>query len=141
MSEGKNLKQLGAKQTVYKYDEPSCEILETFKNKCPQRDYNIEFVSNEFTSLCPKTGQPDFASIKINYIADEDCIESKSLKLYLFAYRSYGAFMETIVNKILDDLVSVCSPRFMVVEGQFNVRGGIEINVRAEHKKISSVDS
>jgi 7-cyano-7-deazaguanine reductase len=134
MSEGKDLKQLGSAQTTYKYDSPNVDILETFDNKCPQRDYMVEFIFDEFTSLCPKTGQPDFATIEINYIPDKLCIESKSLKLYMFAFRSHGAFMETIVNQMLDDFVRICEPRYMIIYGRFNARGGIKINVEAEYR-------
>jgi 7-cyano-7-deazaguanine reductase len=137
MSEGKDLIQLGSNKTDYKYGDPSHRILETFENKCPQRDYVIEFIFDEFTSLCPKTGQPDFATIEINYIPDQLCIESKSFKLYMFAYRSHGAFMETIVNQMLDDFVRVCQPRYMIVYGRFNARGGVNINVQAEYEKTS----
>lgn len=133
--EGKNLKKLGAAKTEYKYDEPSKNILETFDNKYSKKRYNVEFIFPEFTSLCPKTGQPDFATIKINYIPDKFCIESKSLKLYLFAFRSYGSFMESITNKILEDLVSICCPIQMEVIGKFNARGGTFINVTANYKK------
>ena len=125
------LTKLGSKTTEYQYDEPSINILETFSNKNPNRQYQIEFIFPEFTSLCPKTGQPDFAIITIRYIPKEKCIESKSLKLYFFAFRSYGAFMEAITNKILDDLVLVCQPQWMEVVGQFNARGGTHINVTA----------
>lgn len=135
MKEGQELKQLGAKSTEYNYDEPNIAILETFDNKYPQRDYRIQFVFPEYTSLCPKTGQPDFATIEIDYIADQKCIESKSLKLYLFSYRQYGGFMETITNKILEDLVFVCRPKQMTVTGKFNARGGIFINVEAKFQK------
>ena len=131
--EGKELKQLGSKKTNYSYDKPNMMTLETFENKYPNRDYEIQFSFSEFTSLCPKTGQPDFAFIEILYIADQKCIETKSLKLYLFTYRQYGSFMETIVNKILEDLVKACQPKWMQVTGKFNARGGISIEVTAEH--------
>lgn len=127
------LKQLGNQKTKYKYEEPSVEILETFRNVFPHRKYVVELIFPEFTSLCPKTGQPDFATIKICYVPKEKCIESKSFKLYMFAFRSHGSFMETIVNTILEDCVEVCSPEWMVVEGTFNARGGICINVKAEY--------
>jgi len=135
--EGQNLEQLGSKDTNYEYDEPSKAILETFDNRRPERDYNIEFIFNEFTSLCPKTGQPDFATIKVNYTPDKYCIESKSFKLYMFSYRQNGAFMETITNQILDDMVKICQPRQMTVEGIFNARGGTFINVTATYKSDS----
>jgi 7-cyano-7-deazaguanine reductase len=133
MQEGRDLKKLGSKKTVYRLDKPSVDILETFENKYPHRDYRIEFIFPEFTSLCPKTGQPDFATIKIIYIPDKLCIESKSLKLYFFSYRQYGSFMETITNCILEDLINVCNPRKMIVIGQFNARGGTFINVTARY--------
>lgn len=131
--EGRDLKQLGAEKTEYKIDEPSIDILETFENCYPHRDYQINFIFPEFTSLCPKTGQPDFAKIKVTYVPDKKCVESKSLKLYFFAYRQYGSFMETITNKILEDLVAVCSPRMMTVVGEFNARGGTVINVVVQY--------
>ncbi len=127
--------KLGDQKTKYVYDNPTPDILETFPNPKPERDYVTEFVFGEMSSLCPKTGQPDFATITIRYIADERCIETKSLKLYFLAYRQYGAFMEAVCNKILDDLVSVCNPRWMQVVGNFNARGGTFINVEAEAGK------
>ena len=135
MTEGKDLKQLGSEKTDYHYEGPRMDILETFENQYPKRNYETEFHFPEFTSLCPKTGQPDFATIKIIYVADQKCIETKSLKLYLFAYRQYGSFMETITNKILEDLVNICDPRKMKVIGIFNPRGGISINVKAEYSR------
>ncbi len=132
------LKSLGSKQTNYKYDEPVMEMLETFPNKSPQNNYGIQFTFPEFTSLCPKTGQPDFATISIEYVADEKCIETKSLKMYFFAYRSYGSFMETIVNKILDDCVKACQPKMMFVKGLFNPRGGVGLVVQAKYEKPQS---
>jgi len=128
------LKSLGSKETNYKYDDPTVEILEVFDNKYFHRDYMIEFNFSEFTSLCPKTGQPDFATIQIQYIPNKKCIETKSLKLYMFAYRSYGSFMETITNKILEDCVQVCKPKWMKVEGRFNIRGGIALNITVEYE-------
>jgi len=136
-TEGQNLKQLGSNKTNYCFEYPNSTILETFDNRRPERDYNIEFIFNEFTSLCPKTGQPDFATIKVNYTPDKYCIESKSFKLYMFSYRQNGAFMETITNQILDDMVKICQPRLMKVEGIFNARGGTFINVTATYKSDS----
>jgi len=133
--EGQDLKQLGVEETEYQLDEPSKDILETFENRYPKRKYNVQFIFPEFTSLCPKTGQPDFATIEVNYIPDKLCIESKSLKLYFFAYRGYGSFMETITNRILEDLVNICSPVWMEVKGRFNPRGGAFINVRAIYER------
>ena len=113
----------------------SREILETFQNPAPERDYVIEHVAPEFTSVCPKTGQPDFATMTLRYIADQKCVELKSLKLYFVAYRNEGIFYEAVVNKILDDIVAVLSPRYAVIEGEFAVRGGITSTVVAEYRK------
>ena len=135
MDDVKNLTKLGSNSTNYQYGSPSKEILEVFPNQYPGRDYITEFVFNEFTSLCPKTGQPDFAIIKVEYIPDQYCIETKSLKLYFLSYRQYGSFMETITNKILEDCVSVCNPRKMKITSNFNARGGTLINVIAEYVK------
>ena len=107
--------------------------LQSFPNPKPERDYEIHFDCPEFTCLCPATGQPDFAKIRIRYIADERCVELKSLKLYLWSYRDEGAFHEAVTNQILDDLVAAISPRFMEVEGDFYVRGGIGTIVVARH--------
>ncbi len=112
---------------------PNKAKLETFKNSHPKRDYWIEFDCPEFTSICPITGQPDFGYISIQYIPDKLCLESKSLKLYMFAFRNHGAFHEEVVNRILDDLVKAISPREAIVLGEFNPRGGISINVEATH--------
>ncbi|MEC9465602.1 MAG: preQ(1) synthase [Myxococcota bacterium] len=114
--------------------EPSKE-LDTFENPAPTRDYEIRFDCPEFTCLCPKTGQPDFATIRIRYVPDQRCVELKSLKLYLWSYRTEGAFHEAITNKILDDLVAVTQPRKMTVEGDFWVRGGITTVVEATFEK------
>ena len=129
------LKHLGSGKTSYAFEEPSAAILEAFPNKYPDRNYQICFEHPEFTSLCPKTGQPDFATIEITYVPDLLCIETKSLKLYFTAYRNHGSFMETITNKILDDLVSVCQPRQMQVVALFNPRGGTSLTVTAEYAK------
>lgn len=133
MDKTDQLRHLGSQRTDYKYEEPGPEILDTFPNKYPGRNYEVNFNFAEFTSLCPKTGQPDFATIEIRYIPKDLCIETKSLKLYFFAFRNYGSFMETITNKILEDLVSVCQPKWMQVIGKFNSRGGVALNVVAEH--------
>ena len=103
------------------------QVLETFKNKHPEHDYLVTFNCPEFTSLCPKTGQPDFAKIIINYIPDEDMVESKSLKLYLFSFRNHGDFHEDCVNIIMKDLVRLMRPRYLEVRGLFTPRGGISI--------------
>ena len=108
--------------------------LETFKNSHPGRDYEVEMECPEFTCLCPKTGQPDFAEIEIRYIPDKLCVELKSLKLYLWSFRNEGAFHEKVINDILDDLVEVSSPRWMEVIGAFNVRGGIHTTVSASYQ-------
>ena len=113
---------------------PSKE-LETFLNPNPQRDYTIRIDVPEFTCICPKTGQPDFAQFKIEYVADEKCVELKSLKLYMWSYREEGAFHEAVTNKILEDLVAATAPRFMRLTGVWNVRGGIYTTVVVEHRK------
>ncbi len=114
--------------TGVKYPVDYCpEILETFVNKHPERDYLVTFNCPEFTSLCPKTGQPDFAKIIINYIPDRKMVESKSLKLYLFSFRNHGDFHEDCVNIILNDLYNLMSPRYIEVRGIFTPRGGISI--------------
>lgn len=112
--------------------EPSRQ-LETFPNPRPGREYEISFEAPEFTCLCPLTGQPDFATMRIRYIPDERCLELKALKLYLWSFRNEGHFHEDVTNRILDDLVAACSPRWMSVEGDFFVRGGIHTVVRVEH--------
>jgi 7-cyano-7-deazaguanine reductase len=132
--EVEGLIQLGAHNTKYVYDSPCPDLLEVFPNQYPNRNYITEFKFGEFTSLCPKTSQPDFATITIRYIPNEKCIETKSLKLYLLSYRQYGCFMETLTNRILEDLVSVCSPRWMKVISNFNARGGTFINVEVEYE-------
>lgn len=108
--------------------------LETFPNQFPDRDYEIEIVCPEFTAVCPKTGQPDFGTITVHYVPSRSCIELKSLKLYLFAYRARGIFYEHAVNTILDDLVAACRPRRMTVVGQFNPRGGITSKITARYE-------
>ncbi|MDH3400464.1 MAG: preQ(1) synthase [Chromatiales bacterium] len=109
--------------------------LETFPNPNPERDFTIRISIPEFTCLCPKTGQPDFATLKLEYVADQDCVELKSLKLYMWSFREEGAFHEAVTNRILEDLVSATSPRFMRLTADFNVRGGIYTTVVAEHRK------
>jgi 7-cyano-7-deazaguanine reductase len=113
------------------------KTLETFPNPNPERDYVIRFDCPEFTCLCPKTGQPDFATIRVEYVPDELCVELKSWKLYLWSYRNEGAFHEAVTNRILDDLIRAMSPRRIRVEGAFNVRGGIATTIVAEHAKPS----
>ena len=114
--------------------QPS-KTLETFPNPAPNRDFHIHMEIPEFTCLCPKTGQPDFAVITLDYIADQHCVELKSLKLYIVSFRNEGCFHEAVTNRILDDLVNATQPRFMRVTARFFVRGGIFTNVVVEHRK------
>ncbi len=109
--------------------------LETFANPRPQRDYRIHMEIPEFTCLCPRTGQPDFATLTLDYVPDRRCVELKSLKLYVWSYRNEGAFHEAVTNRILDDLVRATRPRFMRLTAKFNVRGGINTTVVAQHAK------
>jgi 7-cyano-7-deazaguanine reductase len=113
--------------------QPSRE-LELFPNPQPERDYTIRISIPEFTCLCPKTGQPDFATLLLEYIPDQQCVELKSLKMYVWSFRDEGAFHEAVTNEILDDLVSATAPRFMRLSAIFNVRGGIDTTVIAEHR-------
>jgi 7-cyano-7-deazaguanine reductase len=108
--------------------------LELFPNPQPARDYTIRINIPEFTCLCPKTGQPDFATLLLEYIPDQQCVELKSLKIYVWSFRDEGAFHEAVTNEILDDLVKACAPRFMRLSAIFNVRGGIDTTVIAEHR-------
>lgn len=108
--------------------------LETFANPNPGRDYTIRIRVPEFTCLCPKTGQPDFATLYLDYVPDRQCVELKSLKLYVWSFRNEGAFHEAVTNRILDDLVRATAPRFMRLTAEFGVRGGIYTNVIAEHR-------
>ena len=126
------LTKLGS-PTTYRFDNPGPDLLEAFPNRHPDRDYVITFEHPEFSSLCPMTGQPDFATITVRYVPGEKCVESKSFKLYMCAFRNHGAFMESIVNTIADDLIVTLTPRRLTVTGAFNVRGGTAITVRAEH--------
>lgn len=132
-----NLTLLGHK-TVYKTGY-SPEVLETFENKHPDNDYWVRFNCPEFTSLCPITGQPDFAEIRISYIPDKRMVESKSLKLYLFSFRNHGAFHEDCVNIILKDLVRLMEPKYIEVTGFFLPRGGISIYPYANYGKEGTV--
>jgi len=109
------------------------KLLKTFKNEFPNRDYTIIHTAPEFTSLCPNTGQPDFATINVEYVPDKLCIELKSLKIYFNSYRNDGLFFESATNKVLDDLVAVCKPRYMLITADFNVRGGISSVIEAEY--------
>jgi 7-cyano-7-deazaguanine reductase len=108
-------------------------LLETFENQFPDRDYQIEIVSPEFTSVCPRTGQPDFGTVTISYTPDKQCVELKSLKFYLQSFRNQGIFYEHVTNTILDDLVAVTKPRWMKIEAAFNARGGMSETVTAKY--------
>ncbi len=110
------------------------KVLDTFPNPNPERDYEIEIVTPEFTCVCPMTGQPDFAEITLVYVPDQRCVELKSLKLYFWSYRDEGAFHEAVTNTILDDIVSAIEPREASVTGKFNVRGGLYTTVTASYK-------
>ena len=114
----------------------SSKTLETFVNPYPERDYHIHMEIPEFTCLCPKTGQPDFATLYLDYIPDRMCIELKSLKLYIWSFRDEGAFHEAATNRILDDLAKATAPRFMRLTAKFFVRGGIFTNIVAEHRQL-----
>lgn len=111
------------------------QILETFENQYPDRDYEIEIVAPEFTSVCPKTGQPDFGTMTIRYVPDRRCVELKSLKFYLQRYRNEGIFYENVTNRILDDLVAVIQPRRITLQAAFTPRGGITTTVTARFEK------
>jgi 7-cyano-7-deazaguanine reductase len=127
---------LGSKSKLTDADiENPRTILEAFPNPRPQRDYEIKFVFPEFTSMCPVTGQPDFATITVQYVPDQRCVEMKSLKLYFLAYRNKGIFYEAVVNTILDDLIAVLDPRKMTIIGDFAVRGGTAGTVTATHEQ------
>ena len=115
------------------------ELFEIFANPKPERDYLIKIRIPEFTCLCPKTGQPDFATLELVYIPDRYCVELKSIKLYIWSYRDKGAFHEAVTNQILDDIVAACAPRFARLTARFNVRGGIYTTVIAEYRAPGSV--
>ena len=115
--------------------KPSKE-LEVFDNPTPERDYTIRIHLPEFTCLCPKTGQPDFATLDLEYVPENSCIELKSLKMYIWSFRDEGAFHEAVTNEILSRLVYACQPRFMRLTADFNVRGGVYTSVVAEHKNV-----
>jgi len=108
--------------------------LEVFDNPTPERDYTIRIEIPEFTCLCPKTGQPDFATLNLEYIPEQKCVELKSLKMYIWSFRNEGAFHEKVTNDILSDLVAACAPRYMKLTAKFNVRGGIYTSVVADHR-------
>lgn len=131
MTDLQDLKYLG-KTTEYP-DHPDKATLDTFDNPAPGRNYVISLDCPEFTTLCPITGQPDFARIEINYTPNQRCVESKALKLYLFSFRNIGSFHEAVTNRMLNDLVKATEPHWMEVVGHFSVRGGISIKVHAQH--------
>ena len=136
MGRNKNTEQditlLGQKNIKYK-SEYAPEVLETFLNKHPDNDYWVKFNCPEFTSLCPITGQPDFATVYISYVPDQKMVESKSLKLYLFSFRNHGDFHEDVVNIIMKDLIRLMDPRYIEVWGKFLPRGGISIDPYANY--------
>jgi 7-cyano-7-deazaguanine reductase len=134
MRENESLTKLGSKTTDYKFEyDPS--VLETFGNQHPEYDYFVKFNCPEFTSMCPITGQPDFATITISYVPDERLVESKSLKLYLFSYRNHGDFHEDVVNTIMKDLIERLDPKYIEVWGKFLPRGGISIDPYCNYGK------
>ena len=120
---------------------PANTTLETFANPAPERDYTIRMVIPEFTCLCPRTGQPDFATLELEYVADHLCVELKSLKLYIWSYRDRGAFHEAVTNEIVAQLVRTLAPRFLRLTARFNVRGGITTTIVAEHRDRAWVAS
>ena len=134
MREKENLTKLGSARTEYKTDyDPS--VLESFSNRHPGNDYFVKFNCPEFTSLCPITGQPDYATIIISYVPDERLVESKSLKLYLFTYRNHGDFHEDLVNAIMKDLIALLDPKYIEVWGRFLPRGGLSIDPYCNYGK------
>ena len=134
MREKEDLTLLGDRAVEYRSDYAP-EVLETFSNKHPDHDYFVKFNCPEFTSLCPITGQPDFATITISYVPDEKLVESKSLKLYLFSFRNHGDFHEDCVNNIMEDLIRLMSPKYIEVWGRFYPRGGISIDPYCNYGK------
>ncbi|MGP4077824.1 preQ(1) synthase [Halobacillus sp. K22] len=132
-----NLSLLGNQGTTYSF-EYDPEVLETFENQHPNRDYFVKFNCPEFTTLCPKTGQPDFATVYISYIPDRLMVESKSLKLYLFSFRNHGDFHEDSMNTIMNDLIQLMDPRYIEVWGKFTPRGGISIDPYCNYGKPST---
>ena len=134
MRERENLTKLGSKTTEYKTEyDPS--LLESFSNKHPEREYFVKFNCPEFTSLCPLTGQPDFANIVISYVPDSRLVESKSLKLYLFSFRNHGDFHEDVVNTIMKDMIRLIDPKYIEVWGKFLPRGGLSIDPYCNYGK------
>ncbi|MDR0845336.1 MAG: preQ(1) synthase [Tannerella sp.] len=136
MEQANGLSLLGNK-TVYRQDYAP-EVLEAFTNRHPENDYWVHFVCPEFTSLCPITGQPDFATILIDYIPDVKMVESKSLKIYLFSFRNHGAFHEDCVNMIMKDLIRLMNPKYIEVKGLFTPRGGISIHPYCNYGRPST---
>lgn len=134
MRERGELTHLGSQGTTYKYEYDS-SLLETFDNKHPENDYYVKFNCPEFTSLCPITGQPDFATITISYVPDIKMVESKSLKLYLFTFRNHGDFHEDVVNVIMKDLIKLMDPKYIEVTGKFLPRGGLSIDPYCNYGK------
>ena len=132
MSNTKQLKSLGSNKTKYTYDKPDANLLERFENDHHHSHYNVVITAPEFTSLCPKTGQPDFATIIVKYVPNLFCVESKSFKLYLGSFRMHGEFHEDCVNRINNDLVELLDPKCVEVIGDFKPRGGISFVPRAE---------
>jgi 7-cyano-7-deazaguanine reductase len=128
---------LGSEKTTYK-DNYAPEVLETFDNKHTDNDYFVKFNCPEFTSLCPMTGQPDFATIYISYVPDVKMVESKSLKLYLFSFRNHGDFHEDCINVIMKDLIKLMNPKYIEVWGKFTPRGGISIDPYANYGKLNT---
>lgn len=131
------LKSLGSATTKYEYANPSSDILESFDNPHQYIDYQISHNTDEFTSLCPVTGQPDFATIEITIVPGKLCVESKSLKLYLMSYRNHGAFMENIIGTITKDLVTAIQPKYCSVIGKFKSRGGIATQIQFDYESKS----
>ena len=138
MRENENLTKLGSAKTTYSMDyDPS--VLESFNNKHPQNDYFVKFNCPEFTSLCPITGQPDFANIIISYVPDQKLVESKSLELYLFSFRNHGDFHEDVVNIIMKDLIQLMDPKYIEVWGKFLPRGGLSIDPYCNYGKKGTI--
>ncbi len=135
-----HLRVLGGKSPNVPEGSPGAHLLEAFPNRYPDRPYIVSIVFPEFTSLCPVTGQPDFATIVVEFIPDQRCVESKSFKLYMFAYRNHQSFMESITNAVLDDLVVTLDPLWCRVKGLFTPRGGTQLHVFAEHFKTQEGD-
>ena len=132
MSNAKHLQSLGSNKTEYAYDKPDIKLLERFENDHHHSHYSVNITAPEFTSLCPKTGQPDYATIEVDYVPNLYCVESKSFKLYLGSYRMYGEFHEDCVCRIMEDLVELLDPKQIHVVGRFKPRGGIAFVPTAE---------